>query len=66
MEIIKETQIKYSIPLTEKVLKSIISERYDVPESSINIRASVPGGGDWSNMDIDFDNLEVTVTWEVR
>ena len=39
----------------------------DAPESAtINLHVTIPGGGDWSNTDLDLDlrrTVKFTVTW---
>lgn len=37
-----------------------------IPEGAKDVRffVRVPGGGDWSNMDLDFDrDVKLTITW---
>ena len=36
---------------------------YQIPEDA-SVQIEIPGGGDWSGMRVDADELDVVVTWE--
>ena len=54
-----------TLELDDAAIRWLLAHQgYEVPESS-SIRVSIPGGGDWSNMDLDITGgTPVKVSWK--
>lgn len=64
LETITNTTVKCEVKIGDAALRLVLNEYgYAVP-SSASITFRVPGGGDWSNTDVDVttDN-PITVSW---
>jgi hypothetical protein len=36
---------------------------FDIPPTA-EIRVAIPGGGDWSNTDLEISNIEIHISWK--
>jgi len=53
------------IKLDEYIRKlSTLAEDYGIP-STAKVEVEIPGGGDWSGMRLDADEVDIVVTWEI-
>lgn len=47
------------------ILELLRAKGLDIPFGAVNVFVTVPGGGDWSHMNLDIDlDTQIQVTWE--
>ncbi len=57
--IVKTTEIILNQQKLVDILRKHFEQSYDV---KIELNHQVPGGGDWSHMELDFDTSPLTIT----
>lgn len=65
LETRKTTTVAYSLRTTvDNAIKNwtIMSQTHNIPKNA-KIAVCIPGGGDWSNEDIDAPEINCRVTW---
>ncbi len=64
---VKETKVittSHEVALTKVMLLALIRQGTPIPANA-NVFVSVPGGGDWSNTDLDIDDdIVIHVHWK--
>lgn len=65
IEVTKTIKTKYHVTVThDDIVEYLKSKGHDVPGDCV-VTFKVPGGGDWSHMDVDIDDENpVKARWE--
>jgi len=61
---IVETTTKHRLELTNvEIIEALRKDDYCIPKDA-NVFVRVPGGGDWSNTDLDLTDQPLVITWQ--
>lgn len=59
-----ETTIKHRLELTSvEIIEALRKDDYNIPMHA-DVFVTVPGGGDWSNTDLDLIDQPLVLTWQ--
>jgi len=59
----KTVTVKRTMKLTGTLLRQLLDRAgLSIPDDA-SITIQVPGGGDWSNCDLDLDDTSIQITW---
>jgi len=65
VEKFKKTRTSHRVELDDSDLRELLKDYIPEDARSVRIRVWVPGGGDWSNTDLDIDRQNtLQISWE--
>ena len=61
-----ETTTKHRLELTSvEIIEALRKDDYCIPKDA-DVFVTVPGGGDWSNTNLDLEDVPLVLTWSER